>query len=88
MRNIVGVQTLTLLVIAIVVGIPGRDRRPATCSGSSFAASLGVETLSSWSRSSPSGSAGVAFLVAGTVLGTVPATVAAATPTTLVLRAE
>jgi predicted lysophospholipase L1 biosynthesis ABC-type transport system permease subunit len=86
MRNIVGVQTLILLVVAIVVGIP-----VGIAAGHllwvSFAASLGVVPVVVVPILAL-GLGVVALLVAGTLLGTVPATVAAATPTTLVLRAE
>ena len=86
MRNIVGVQTLVLLVIAIIVGIP-----VGIAAGhllwDSFAASLGVAPVVEVPIVALLlGTVGL--LVAGTVLGTVPATVAAATPTTLVLRQE
>ena len=86
MRNIVGVQTLTLLVIAIVVGIP-----VGIAAGhvlwDSFAASLGVAPVVEVPILALLLGV-VGLLVAGTVLGTVPAAVAAATPTTLVLRQE
>lgn len=86
MRNIVGVQTLVLLVIAIVIGVP-----VGIAAGhllwTSFAASLGVVPVIVVPVLAL-GLGVVALLVAGTVLGTVPAAVAASTPTTLVLRAE
>jgi ABC-type antimicrobial peptide transport system permease subunit len=86
MRNIVGVQTLILLVIAIVVGIP-----VGTAAGhllwANFAESLGVGPIVVVPVVALVLGA-VALLVAGTLLGTVPAAVAAATPTTLVLREE
>jgi hypothetical protein len=86
MRNIVGVQTLVLLVIAIIVGIP-----VGIAAGhllwDSFAASLGVAPVVVVPILALLLGI-VGLLVAGTVLATVPATVAAATPTTLVLRQE
>jgi ABC-type antimicrobial peptide transport system permease subunit len=86
MRNIVGVQTMILLLIAIVVGIP-----VGIAAGHllwvSFAASLGVVPVIVVPVLAFVLGV-VALLVAGTVLGTVPAAVAAATPTTLVLREE
>jgi ABC-type antimicrobial peptide transport system permease subunit len=86
MRSIVTVQTLTLLVIALVIGIP-LGIAAGHLLWTSFAASLGVlpvivvpvEALALGL---------LALLVVGSILGSVPASVAAATPTTLVLRAE
>ena len=86
MRGIVGVQTLVLLVIAIVVGIPvGIAAGHLLWDG--FAASLGVAPVVEVPIVALLLGV-VGLLVAGTALGTVPATVAAATPTTLVLRQE
>jgi predicted lysophospholipase L1 biosynthesis ABC-type transport system permease subunit len=86
MRNIVGVQTLTLLVIALVVGLP-LGIAAGHLLWTDFAASLGVLPVSVVPVAAL-GLGMLALLVFGTALGTVPASVAAATPTTLVLRSE
>ncbi len=86
LRNIVTVQTLTLLFIAVVVGLP-----VGIATGHllwiNFAGSLGVVPVVVIPLVALVIGV-IALFVAGTALGTVPAGLAARTPTTLVLRSE
>ena len=86
MRSIVTVQTLVLLLIALIIGIP-LGIAAGHLLWTNFAASLGVIPVIVVPVEAVALGL-LALLVVGTVLGSVPASVAAATPTTLVLRAE
>ena len=86
MRSIVTVQTLVLLLIVLIIGIP-LGIAAGHLLWTNFAALLGVVPVIVVPVEAVA--VGVlALLAVGTVLGSVPASVAAATPTTLVLRAE
>ena len=86
LRNIVTVQTLTLLFIAVIVGLPlGLATGHLLWIG--FARSLGVVPVVVVPLVTLVIGV-IALFVAGTGLGTAPAGVAARTPTTLVLRSE
>lgn len=86
MRSIVTAQTLTLLVLAIVVGIP-LGIAAGHLLWVNFATSLGVLPVVVVPLVALVLGV-VALLLSGAALGTVPAAVAATTPTTLVLRSE
>jgi hypothetical protein len=86
MRTVVTVQTLVLLLIALIIGIP-LGIAAGHLLWTNFAASLGVIPVTVVPVEAVA--LGLLALPAvGTMLGSVPASVAAATPTTLVLRAE
>jgi ABC-type antimicrobial peptide transport system permease subunit len=86
LRIIVTVQTLILLLIAVVVGIP-----VGIAAGhllwDNFAASLGVVPVVVVPLAALVVGV-IALLLVGTALATIPALVAARTPTAVVLRAE
>jgi hypothetical protein len=86
LRNIVTVQTLTLLFIAVVVGLP-LGIAAGHLLWINFAGSLGVVPVVVIPLVALVIGV-IALFVAGTALGTVPAGLAASTPTTLVLRSE
>jgi hypothetical protein len=86
MRSIVVSQALTLLVVALLLGVPlgiaGGHWAWAT-----FASSLGVVPVTAVPAVAIVAGV-VVVLVGGTMLAAVPAAVAARTPTTAALRAE
>ena len=86
LRGIVTVQTLVLLLIALIIGIP-LGIAAGHLLWTNFAASLGVIPVIVVPLEAVALGL-LALLVVGTLLSSVPASVAAATPTTLVLRAE